>query len=164
MAEIVIVDDEPALRRILCRLLERAGHDVTGYANGRAAIEHLARCPADLLITDIFMPEMEGLETIRRARALRPGMPIIAMSGGGCCGANYLWVAELFGAVATLEKPFSAGALLAAVAQILEPEGSRQLPRSAGFRPPERGDEGCLPGIELTEPAHPLVCRPMSSH
>lgn len=164
MADIVIADDEPALRRVLCRVLERAGHDVTGHPNGRAAIEHLGRHPADLLITDIFMPEMEGLETIRRARAIRPGMPIIAISGGGCCGANYLWVAELFGAVATLEKPFSAGALLARVAQILEPEGSRQPPQSARFRPSERGDKGQLPEVELTEPAHPLVYRPMSSH
>ena len=82
MAKIVVIDDEPGILRIACLALEAAGHAVVAYPDGRGGIEHIKREPPDLLITDIFMPEMEGLETIRLARGLRSEMPIIAMSGG----------------------------------------------------------------------------------
>ena len=119
MATVVIIDDELAIRRLLCGVLEGAGHAVTGYSNGRPGIEHLEHNRVDLLVTDIFMPEMEGLETIRRARAIRPDLPIIAISGGWSYGGDYLWVAREFGATETLQKPFPASALLAKADRIL---------------------------------------------
>jgi len=119
MADIVVIDDEIAIRDLLCGVLEDAGHAVTGYSNGRAGIEHLKRERVDLLVTDIFMPEMEGLETIRRARAIEPELPIIAISGGWSYGGDYLWVAQQFGALETLKKPFLTRDLLAKVDALL---------------------------------------------
>jgi len=77
MAKIVVIDDEPAMLRVTCRTLQAAGHTVIAFANGRGGIEHFKKETADLLLTDIFMPEMEGLETIQTAHRLRPEMPII---------------------------------------------------------------------------------------
>ena len=118
-ATIILVDDEPLVRDMLHLVLEGAGYTVADYSNGRGAIEHLQRRPADLLITDIFMPEVDGLETIRRACALRPEMPIIAISGISIHGIDYLDAAERFGAVATLRKPISPAALLTLVGDVL---------------------------------------------
>ena len=87
----------------------------TGAARSRTSRE---RRP-DLLITDIFMPEMEGLETIRQARALQPGLPIIAMSGFSFEERDYLGVAEKFGALASLRKPFRPTELLDLVNRLL---------------------------------------------
>lgn len=119
MAKIVLIDDEPAMRRATLRALQAGGHMVDAYENGLAAIEHLAREAPDLLITDIFMPEMEGLETIRRVRALRPELPIVAMSGFALGDGNYLQIAEKFGAVASLKKPFRPAELLDLVSRLL---------------------------------------------
>ena len=119
MAKILVIEDDPAMRRAACRVLEGAGHAVTAYKNGRGAIEHIEKEAPDLLITDIFMPEVEGLETIRRARALCPAMPIIAISGFALDSADYLKVAEKFGAVASLKKPFRPAELLDLVSRVL---------------------------------------------
>ena len=72
MAKIFVIDDDPAMRRATCRALEAAGHAVGAYENGRGAIHDIQKTPPDLLVADIFMPEMEGLETIREARARQP--------------------------------------------------------------------------------------------
>jgi CheY-like chemotaxis protein len=122
MAKIVVIEDEPAMRRMTCRTLEGAGHAVAAFADGRGGIEHIRQHPTDLLITDIFMPEMEGLETIKQARNLRTGMPIIAMSGLSFEGGDYLRIAERFGAVATLKKPFRGSELLELVSRLLAPQ------------------------------------------
>ena len=121
MANIVVIDDEPAMLRIAGRTLEAAGHVVAAFADGRRGIAHLRTEAPDLLITDIFMPEMEGLETIQAAHRLRPEMPIIAMSGVSFGGGDYLRIAERFGAVATLKKPFRRSELLALVSSVLAP-------------------------------------------
>ncbi len=123
MANIVVIDDEAGIRRITSKALEIAGHHVVAYEDGRAGIDHVERNPPDLLITDIFMPEMEGLETIRRVRAINSRLPIIAMSGISFEGADYLQIAEKFGALATLKKPFRAAQLIALVAQLLAQAG-----------------------------------------
>ena len=81
MAKIFVIDDDPAMRRVTSRALEAAGHVVAVHADGRGAVRAIETDPPDLLITDIFMPEMEGLETIREARVRRPALPIVAMSG-----------------------------------------------------------------------------------
>ena len=91
------------------RALEAAGHVVAVYANGRGAVLDIEKDPPDLLITDIFMPEMEGLETIREARTRRPSLPIIAMSGFTFDERDYLGIAERFGAGCEPQKAVSAG-------------------------------------------------------
>lgn len=119
MAKVLVIDDEPDMRDIMCRVLEVAGHDVTAFANGGGAIAHVRQQPADLLITDLFMPGIEGLETIREIRRLRPDMPIIAISGVDFDGGDYLDVARKFGAVATLKKPFWPADLLELISRVL---------------------------------------------
>lgn len=119
MAKILVIDDEPEVRHVICRTLEAAGHAAAGYPDGRGGIEHLKKEAPDLLITDIFMPEMDGLETIRIARDLQPEMPIIAISGVSFEGGDYLRIAARFGAVATLKKPYRPAELLALVSRLL---------------------------------------------
>lgn len=120
MAKILVIEDDPGMRRATCRILQGAGHAVTGFENGAPAIEQIEREAPDLLITDIFMPEVEGLETIRRVRALRPAMPIVAMSGFTLDGGgDYLGAAEKLGAAATLKKPFRPAELLDLVSRLL---------------------------------------------
>jgi CheY-like chemotaxis protein len=119
MTKVLVIDDERDIRCIMCRALKAAGHEVTAFSNGSGAIEHVRQEPADLLITDLFMPEVEGIETIREIRRLRPGMPIIAISGVDFEGGDYLSVARKFGASATLKKPFWPADLLGVVARVL---------------------------------------------
>jgi CheY-like chemotaxis protein len=122
MARIIVVDDDAGMRGATRRALRASGHAVAAYANGRGAIEHLEKEAVDLLITDIFMPEMEGLETIAKARQLRPDMPILAISGVSFEGSDYLQIAEKFGALATLRKPFRPAELLDVVTRLLAAE------------------------------------------
>src|SRR5690349_3772223 len=115
MATVIVIDDEPPVRDLLRAILEDAEYAVADFPHGRGAIQYLRRQPAELLITDIFMPEMEGLETIRQARILRPEMPVLAVSGRSLEGNDYLYAAAQLGAFATLKKPFSRGDLLAVI-------------------------------------------------
>ena len=101
---VLVVDDDDTIRHILRRMLEGAGYEVREAPNGKVAIEELSRRPAHVMITDIFMPEQEGIETIRIARKTFPDLGIIAISGAA--GENYLKMAELLGASASLLKPF----------------------------------------------------------
>ena len=121
MSKVLVIDDEPGIRTVMCSALESAGYEVVAFAEGGGAIEHVREESADLLITDIFMPEVEGLETIREIRRLRPDMPIIAISGIEIEGADYLGFARKFGAVATLKKPFWPADLLDLVSRVLSP-------------------------------------------
>ena len=120
MAHILVIDDDPVLRRVITLALEAAGHSVLRCENGKKAIDFLAHEHADLLITDIIMPEMDGVETVRAALQLRPDLPILAMSGGGSFDpADYLGMAQAFGATAVLPKPFRPADLVAMVAKLL---------------------------------------------
>ena len=121
MAKVLVIDDEAGIRGIMCRVLEAAGHDIVAFANGGGAIEHVRQAPADLLITDLFMPDVEGIETIREIHRLRADMPIIAISGVDFEGGDYLRVARKFGAVATLRKPFLPADLVELVSRLLSP-------------------------------------------
>ncbi len=104
VCSILVVDDDDTIRHILRKMLESAGYEVREAPNGRVAIEELRRRPARLMITDIFMPEQEGIETIRIARKTYPDLGIIAISGAA--GEHYLKMAKLLGATASLLKPF----------------------------------------------------------
>jgi CheY-like chemotaxis protein len=120
MAHILVIDDDPVLRRVITLALEAAGHSVLRCENGRKAIEYLTHEPADLLITDIIMPEMDGVETVRAARRLQPRLPILAISGGGSFDpADYLGIARAFGATDILPKPFRPADLVDRVAKLL---------------------------------------------
>lgn len=121
MAKVLVIDDEPGIRGIMCSALGAAGHEVVDFADGGGAVEYVREQPADLLITDIFMPDVEGLETIREIHRLQPDMPIIAISGVEFEGWDYLGVARKFGAAATLRKPFWPADLLDLVSRVLSP-------------------------------------------
>ena len=131
MANILIVDDDPAVQLTIRLLLERAGHHVTVAGDGRMGLTLFERSPFDLLFLDIFMPGMDGLETMRHVRALQPTIPIIVISGRSIAPdthaePDFLKMATKLGAVASLQKPFRADVLLAAVESCLkveEPEG-----------------------------------------
>lgn len=132
MANILIVDDEPAVQITIRLLLERAGHHVTIAGDGHTGLVLFKASQFDLLFLDIFMPGMDGLETMRHIRALAPAIPIIVISGRSItpdayAEPDFLKMATKLGAVASLQKPFRPDALLAAVDGCLradEPEGS----------------------------------------
>ncbi len=122
MAQILVVEDDPQIRTMLKRMLEEAGYQVSLAGNGRQAIEIFLLQPADLVITDILMPDKDGLETIREMREAHPKLKMIAISGGGQLpAAIFLKMAQTAGAVTTLNKPFGKRALLEAVQQALGP-------------------------------------------
>lgn len=116
MARILVVDDDEAIRQTIRRILVAADHEVTEAVDGSDGLKKFRKDPPDLVIVDIFMPNKEGIETIVELRALSPGIPIVAMSGGGRVKElGFLKAAEKFGANATLQKPFRNSELLEAV-------------------------------------------------
>ena len=120
VARILVTDDNIRLRTVVRDILTQAGYEVETAGNGIEACQILERVPVDLLITDIVMPEKEGIQTIAGLHRERPDLRIIAMSGDGSDGAAfYLEMAREFGADATLSKPFSRAQLLDAVQGLL---------------------------------------------
>jgi CheY-like chemotaxis protein len=113
---ILVVDDEPGIRELLCIMLETAGHTVAAAANGLEAPKVMAAQKIDMVITDLLMPERDGLEFIAETRKRYPEVKIIAMSGGGHIARDsYLRIAKNFGAHFLLEKPFSQAGVLGAI-------------------------------------------------
>ena len=113
---ILVVDDEEELRELIRHVLERAGHSVACASNGREASLVIERCQFDVVVTDMLMPDRDGLELITEIKAKHPTLKIVAMSGGGQIGSDqYLSMAKGFGAHVLLRKPFAHQALLAAV-------------------------------------------------
>jgi len=111
------------MRRLLSAGLGADGHVVFEAADGVEGIAMVGRHPVDVVITDILMPNKEGIETIIELRKTRPGLKIVAMSGGGIMsGADTLRVARSLGAHATLRKPFRIADLRRVVAACLEEE------------------------------------------
>ncbi len=128
MARILVVDDDARLRIGLQDILAQAGHNVETASNGEEALQAFQNLPVDLLITDILMPEKEGIQTITSLHRMYPGLRIIAISGGGKESAGfYLEMAREFGADATLNKPFTKTQILDAVEELLtEKNGIRE--------------------------------------
>lgn len=117
---ILVVDDRPDVLGFMRAALEREGYQVEVAENGRRALALQRAHPADVLITDIFMPEADGLETIARFRAEYPSTRIIAMSAGAVrLHQDYLRVAGQIGADAVLPKPFGVDELLRVVRIVL---------------------------------------------
>lgn len=127
MARILVTDDDPAVRSALTIALRGAGHAVEETENAREALRRQEADPADLLITDLVMDEMDGIELLRRVRSRWPGTPAIAMSGARN-GRIYLKMASLLGAEFVLEKPFSCEDLLTAVGYVCRQAQRRQPP------------------------------------
>ena len=123
MKRILIIDDEPHILLMLKKMLEKAGYEIDLASNGVEGLDLFSKRPSDLVITDIIMPEKEGLETIRAMTRILPELKIIAMSGGGRLSAsNYLETALIFGASKIIEKPFSQQQMVSAVKELLEGE------------------------------------------
>ena len=126
-ATILVVDDDQQVLEVLREMLRLEGHDVDLAENGLEALAALRKGHFDLIITDLIMPEKEGLETIADIRRDYGNVPIIAISGGGRGGPmNYLETARYIGANRTLNKPFARRELVEMVRDLLDPE---PLPR-----------------------------------
>jgi CheY-like chemotaxis protein len=106
MAHLLVIDDDADVRHLIRRYLEEAGHSVIEAEDGYAGLTAFRRAAIDLVITDIFMPEQDGIETIRMLRKLRPTIRIIAISGGIVGDRIYLREAKALGADGVLSKPF----------------------------------------------------------
>lgn len=126
MAVILIADDDTLIRTMMQKLLTRAGHTIFEAANGIEAEAVAAEHAIDLLITDIVMPDKEGLMLVRDLKERQPQLKIIAMSGGGRSGAfTVLDAATQFGADAVLRKPFRGRELIETVIAVIG--GSRDI-------------------------------------
>lgn len=122
MPAILLVDDDEPMRKMLGITLTKLGYQVTEARDGREALRLFAAEPPDLVLTDMVMPDKEGVEVIGELRRLQPDLKIIAMSGGGRGDAtDYLKVARLMGAAHTLHKPFSTADLTDAIDSLLGP-------------------------------------------
>jgi len=120
MARILVVDDEQMIRDLLAQILIMAGHEVHTAENGHAAQKLCRILGFDLLITDMLMPEMDGMELIQEMQQHCPQMKVIAMSGGGRCSPqDYLAGAGVLGGSSTIAKPFANQELLSRVEEVL---------------------------------------------
>jgi CheY-like chemotaxis protein len=117
---VLVVDDHPDIRDFVACGLRGAGFDVEVAADGREAMARQQSRAADVLIADIFMPEMDGIEAIDHVHAAYPGTRIVAMSSGSRRMQDYLRVAREIGADATLAKPFAIGELVALVRRLAD--------------------------------------------
>jgi CheY-like chemotaxis protein len=116
---ILVVDDNDQMRELLRLILETAGHKIVEAENGKIALDLFETTPADLVITDIIMPEMEGIDLIMTIRTRYPGVRIIAISGGGKIDPNLcLNMAGKLGADRILRKPFGKSDILSMISDL----------------------------------------------
>ena len=127
---VLVLDDEVSMREYVRSVLEKNGHRVFEAKDGNEGMTIAKANPPDLVITDIVMPDKEGLETIRDIKTLYPACCVIAMSGM-VYAETYLSMAQSFGAQVVLHKPFTRSELEAAVQSVMEPMKSKQK-RSGG--------------------------------
>ena len=117
---ILVIDDDPHLLNVVGGVLEDEGAQVSRANDGLEGLRTFAAEPPDLVVTDILMPNREGIETIVEMKRRHPGVKIVAMSGGARLGAeNVLDLARQLGADATLSKPFASARLIETVAVLL---------------------------------------------
>jgi len=128
MARILVIEDDEPVRATIKRILESAGYEVSTATDGNDGLHQFREAPADLVLCDIFMPNKEGIATLRELRQVSGDVPVIMMSGGspssGRIGeaafVDYLQIARLLGAAGTIPKPFRAAQLLAVVRKCLK--------------------------------------------
>ncbi|WP_319588442.1 response regulator [uncultured Desulfobulbus sp.] len=120
---ILVIDDDDQMRTLLRQVMEWAGYEVIEAGDGREGMQKQRKQPADLVITDLIMPEQEGLETITSLKKEYPGIKIIAISGGGRIGPEaYLPAAQELGADKVFSKPFDVRELAETVRELLSHE------------------------------------------
>ena len=120
MPGVLIVEDDKELREMLKMSLLRSGFTVLEAENGKEAITHFKPSLTDLVVTDLIMPEEDGLKVVIKLRELKPSIKIIAISGGGKVGpGSYLNLAKALGADAIYSKPFSINELIAKIQELL---------------------------------------------
>ena len=121
MANILIIDDDNQFRTMLRKMVERNGYEVIEASDGKEGIKLYRKNPTDLIITDLIMPDKDGIETIQELRKDFPDVKIIAISGGGRLGPHdYLHLAKMLGAQRTLTKPIELDELLKAIEELLK--------------------------------------------
>jgi DNA-binding response OmpR family regulator len=120
MPGVLIVEDDKELREMLKMALLRKNFTVLEAENGKAALTHFKPLITDIVVTDLIMPEEDGLKVVIKLRELKPSLKIIAISGGGKVGpGSYLNLAKALGADATYSKPFSVNELVLKIEQLL---------------------------------------------
>jgi len=126
MARILVIDDDEAVRSVLTILLGQKNHQVVTAQDGQRGLRAIESGHFDLLIVDLFMPEMDGLETMRLVRKQKPGLPIIVISGSGSRASmpDFLAMATKLGAVESIPKPFRPNELFEVVEKSLRPGAS----------------------------------------
>ncbi len=119
MAAILLIEDDETMNEMLSEVLESRGYHVTRTYNGNEALKLLNTESFDLILTDMLMPDKEGVETIMEIKNLSASTPVIAMSGGGKLGPDtYLEMARKLGADYALQKPFEKNVLLDKIAEL----------------------------------------------
>lgn len=120
MSKILVIEDDDSFRNVLVQMLSKAGYNVQQAGDGNQAIKICMEFCPDLVLTDIIMPDKEGLETIQELIEVNSQIKIIAMSGGGKFGPDsYLPLAQKLGAKATLQKPFMREELISTIEEVL---------------------------------------------
>ena len=113
---VLLIDDEAMVRKIVRKMLERQGHVVAEAENGRIGLAKLREYSFDLVVTDVVMPEIEGLEVLTKVRQDQPSLPVVVMSGTGhALALRSLEIASKLGTTAVLQKPFASDALAQAI-------------------------------------------------
>lgn len=119
-ARVLIADDNAEMREVLRLMLEREGYEVEEAPNGEVALQRFREKPADVVVTDILMPEKDGIQTIMELWRDYPNVKVIAISGsGGAETETHLQYARLFGAMKTFPKPVSRHELILAIEELL---------------------------------------------
>lgn len=118
-ATVLIIDDDEIINEMISVLLQSHNYKTLSAHNGNEGLDILQNEEIDLVITDIIMPDKEGLQTIREIKSISPNTPIVAISGGGKHNADYLAMANLMGAIHTFRKPFNHDEFLSAIKDLL---------------------------------------------
>jgi CheY-like chemotaxis protein len=120
MPSILVIDDDKPFRHLARVALEKGGYRVLEAGDGQAGVEVYVRDRPDLVLCDVFMPGIDGLDVLRMLRRQFPGVRVVTMSGGGSLfGMDFLPAARALGAVGTLSKPFGVSDLLETVGRLL---------------------------------------------
>ena len=145
---VIVIDDDPAVRNVIVAAFTRAGCDVRSAADGRSGVKLFNTLPAHLVVTDIVMPNQEGIETILQLKRRERPPKVIAISGGGRLGGqDFLLWAKHLGADAVLPKPFRTSQLIEVARDLL------QSRTSGSAEPPLHQEDGARPERFQSEPA-----------
>ncbi len=124
MGHVLVVDDDADVRAVVAKVITKLGHHVWDVADGSEALELLKTTPFDLIISDVYMADMDGMELLVRIQQLELGVPVLVISGGGFKPRDeVLAMAAACGAVATLDKPFTVEQLRDTVEPLLPAPG-----------------------------------------